>query len=200
MGIIQEDLLNLHGSTMKSFFALALVCLASTVRAEITCDDCQVFGGNMQAYLMSEESIAEQTELLVALLCPQLDDPAGCETGIRTWWAGIGAAMYPVFLEPGAVCGELGACKVKSLVSEPTCDECIEGVMAVGSIIASDAKIAAIVEFLKGDDFCGTTPDLAGCGAYIDVTIPAAMPILGGVLVERSPEYCCTLSPSGVCC
>jgi len=185
---------------MKVLAAIATICLASAVRADFTCDDCLVFGGNMQAYLMSAESIAEQTELLVALLCPQLEDPAGCETGIRTWWAGIGAAMYPVFLEPGSVCEELAACKVKGMVATPTCNECIGGCGAVGTIISTDERIATIADFLKGADFCGTTPDAAACGGFIDATIPAAMPILGGVLIERSPEYCCTLSPSGVCC
>ena len=37
----------------------------------------------------------------------------------------------------------------KSIVSEPTCDECIGSVILVSEVIKSDAKIAAIIEFLQ---------------------------------------------------
>ena len=40
--------------------------------------------GNMQAYLMSAESIAVQISVLNDNICPQLDDPAGCMKGIST--------------------------------------------------------------------------------------------------------------------
>ena len=60
----------------------------------------------------------------------------------------IGLAMYPVFLEANAVCGELGVCK-KTVVSTPTCDECVGSVVLVSEVIKSDAKIAAIVAFLQ---------------------------------------------------
>merc|ERR1711976_612155 len=121
---IPKDLLEPALTIMKAFTATLLACLISAISADVTCDDCLTFSGNMQAYLMSDESIAEQTELLVALLCPSAPDPAGCETGIRDNWGAIGLAMYPVFLEANSVCAQLGACKVKTLVAEPTCDEC----------------------------------------------------------------------------
>merc|ERR1711973_256791 len=65
---------------------LSLACLVSAISADITCDDCLVFSGNMQTYLMSDESVAEQTELLVALLCPSAPDSADCEAQARNWW------------------------------------------------------------------------------------------------------------------
>ena len=44
----------------------------------------------MQTYLMSAESIAEQIEIIVANVCPGVEDPAGCEEGVRGNWETIG--------------------------------------------------------------------------------------------------------------
>ena len=49
-----------------------------------------IFLGAMLDYLMSDASIAEQTEIIVANVCPGAEDPAGCEAGMRAWWSGIG--------------------------------------------------------------------------------------------------------------
>merc|ERR1712203_619174 len=73
--------------------------------------DCITFGTAMQGYLMSADSIAEQTELLVAILCPQAQDQAECDAAIRKYWEGIALAMYPVFLDANDVCAQLGVCK-----------------------------------------------------------------------------------------
>merc|ERR1711915_256014 len=184
--------------SMKSFVAIALAFLVSAISADYTCDDCMTFSGNMQTYLMSEASVAEQTELLVAILCPQSEDAALCETAIRGWWGQICAAMYPKFLDAGFICGTLGACK-KTLVAAPTCEECTGSIAAVADLIGSEAQIAEIIDFLKGDGLCGSSAD-ADCAAVMDALMPYAMPTLAGVLVERDEEFCCTQSPSGVCC
>ena len=46
--------------------------------------------GNMGALLMSEESLAEQTGILIASVCPMADDPAACEEGLNMYWDDIG--------------------------------------------------------------------------------------------------------------
>ena len=45
---------------------------------------------NMNAYLMSDESIAEQIEIIIANVCPQVADPARCDAGTRANWEAIG--------------------------------------------------------------------------------------------------------------
>ena len=57
--------------------------------------------------------------------------------------------MYPVFLEPTAVCGDLGICKVKSVVAEPTCEDCLGGTEAVAGLMSSEETLIAVMEFLK---------------------------------------------------
>ena len=47
------------------------------------------FLGNMQAYLLSAESIAVQISVLRDVICPQLDDPAGCAKGKLTTYFNV---------------------------------------------------------------------------------------------------------------
>merc|ERR1712002_323918 len=199
MGILVESSNNFTLLSMKVFLTVAVACLAASARADISCDDCLSFGGNMQAYLMSADSVAEQTELLAALLCPNAADAAQCDEYVRTYWKDIAAAMYPKFLDPNDVCQQLGSCKIKGLMGEPTCDECKGAIERVAEVISSADQIAEIVSFLKSD-WCPGTEDAAKCSAAIGELIPAAMPILGQVLVTRDNEYCCKLSDSGICC
>merc|ERR1711978_546278 len=119
---------------MKLFLAIAVACLVPAIKADATCEDCITFGTAMQGYLMSADSIAEQTELLVAILCPQAQDQAECDAAIRKYWEGIALAMYPVFLDANDVCAQLGVCK-------------------------KNAKLAEIMDFLKGDAYCGSLGD-----------------------------------------
>ena len=44
----------------------------------------------MGEHLMSEESLAEQTGILVASVCPMAEDPAHCEEDLNMYWAQIG--------------------------------------------------------------------------------------------------------------
>jgi len=148
---------------------------------------------------MSADSVAEQTELLAAILCPAAEDSALCEEYVRTFWGEITAAMYPKFLDPTDVCQKLGACTKKTFLTTPTCDECRGAITKVAGVISSDSQIAEIVAFLQ-NDWCPGTEDPAICTGAIAQLIPGAMPVLGEVLVERNAEYCCKLSSDGICC
>merc|ERR1712018_1111971 len=84
-------------------------------------------------------------------------------------------------------------------VAEPTCEDCTGAVNSVGDVIESEAKIAEIMDFLKGDAYCGSLGD-ADCVAVIDALMPYAMPTLAGLLRERAAQFCCDLSTGGICC
>jgi len=181
--------------------AIIFAFLAVSARAEITCDDCLDFGGSFQTYLMSADSVAEQTELLAAMLCPAAEDAALCEEYVRGYWSEITAAMYPKFLDPKDVCKRLGACTkdIRTFLATPTCDECRGSITRVAEVISSPEQDAEIVAFLQSD-WCPGTEDVETCKQGVADLIPSAMPILGEVLVERNAEYCCKLSSDGVCC
>ena len=119
----------------------------------------------MRDRFLSEESIVEQTAVIVAQVCPGADDPMGCETGINAWWGEIGKltvelmkllimyisamAAYPKFLDPMMVCGQLNICmeNIKTLVAEPTCEECTQSVAAVADIFLAESD--EVIEFLN---------------------------------------------------
>jgi len=183
---------------MHSYFALALLAVVGVARAEPTCEDCLTFAGNMQAYLLSAESIAVQMSVFNENICPFLEDPAGCMKGVEAHWGDIAAAMYPVFLEANSVCKQLGACKkVNELVGEATCEDCLGGIAGLIFFISSDATVADVITFLKGDAYCMGE---ATCSSYIDAFMPAAMPTLGSALASEAEQLCCKVSTSGVCC
>merc|ERR1712002_534234 len=194
---VRVDLHTHHNEVLRSH---RLACLVSAISGEITCDDCLQFAGEMQTHFMSAESVAQQTELLIEALCPQSSDPGMCEEVFNKYWSPITAAMFPVFLDPTGVCGDLGACKVKSLLSEPTCDECTGAFAMVAEILGTEEKIAEVIEFLKGDGFCAGNADADMCVQFVDAAMPYAMPVLASLLVDRAAEHCCEMSSSGICC
>merc|ERR1711970_173769 len=194
MGIPELNLLDSFSVLISTTFTMlkfiVSACLIAIASADITCDDCKKFETAMNAYLMSEASLAEQTELLAALLCPNTDDAAKCDEYVRGYWKEIANAVYPKFLDPTDVCTQLGT---------PTCDECMGSIARVAEVISSAEQIGEVVSFLQSE-WCPGTDDAAECTGAVEQLIPAAMPVLGEVLTERRAEYCCKLSEDGVCC
>ena len=77
-----------------------------------------------------------------------------------------------------------------------TCDECTEGIMAGVDQLLSDEFVAGIVDALSGDGFCGMEEDPEMCSAVIAALIPAALPVLAGVMdPAQIPEICNTAVP-----
>merc|ERR1711973_1071190 len=90
---------------MKLFLAIAVACLVPAIKADATCEDCITFGTAMQGYLMSADSISEQTELLVAILCPQAQDQASVtqpseNTGKALLWLCTLSSLTPMMCVP----------------------------------------------------------------------------------------------------
>jgi len=182
-----------------SLSAVLAFCLLATASADVTCDDCRQFGGGLQGYLMSEDSVAEQTELLASIACPSTEDPEHCEELVRSYWSKIAELMYPEFLKPTDVCADIGLCTMKALVGTPTCEDCKGTFNKVAEQIAAFEQVEKIIGFLT-EKFCPTTTDTVECNSMVDKLMPAAMPILAALLNERSAELCCKLSTNGLCC
>merc|ERR1711973_295175 len=96
---------------MKSFTAIILACTISAISAEITCQECLAFTGNMEKHLTEDEIVATQVEILVDTLCPQAEDVPECDATIKAWWPKIAAALFPVAIEPENVCAAVGHCQ-----------------------------------------------------------------------------------------
>merc|ERR1712055_1074270 len=90
--------------TMKSLLLLALVGHAS---AAVTCDECGEAAQGLISRLTSEASIAEQTDILIATVCPMAPDAAACEAMLTQWWGDMANCLYPACLgAPGIMLQE----------------------------------------------------------------------------------------------
>ena len=77
-----------------------------------------------------------------------------------------------------------------------TCDECTSGIMSGVDQLLSDEIVAAIVDALSGDGFCGMEDDSEMCSAVIAALIPAALPALAGSMSpDELPAICNTAVP-----
>merc|ERR1712211_203809 len=103
-------------------------CMVYVISASITCDECIDFAGKVRRNLAEEKNVADQTNLLAAVLCPMTVDPAACDDGLRAHWPAVAEIVYKTYLEENAVCAQLGLCGFKDLRAEATCGDCTDGV------------------------------------------------------------------------
>merc|ERR1719266_3226057 len=104
---------------MKAFIFSAVLALA----AADTCTDCTAVVNFINARLMTEESIAAQSAVLVGGLCPTTEDPAACEADLPGFWAAIAPLVWPNYYDPNAewMCVTLCAAPEDTVM---TCDDC----------------------------------------------------------------------------
>merc|ERR1711931_237624 len=169
--------------------------LVGLSRADVTCDECMSFVGNLQNNLMTTDHVTEQTNLMYYLLCNMVeyDDYYVCIDFIKEWWPKIAAAMYPKFVEPNLVCNELGACtsqrRLPFETKDATCEECKAGVNSIASFLTGKSK--EITEFLVGG-MCESSGDKAEeCKQNVPILIPSALPLIANRLFLESETYCC---------
>lgn len=63
----------------------------------MSCDECKGWVGALQAYLLTDEDLEVQCQLLTDTLCPEAEDPEGCAAGFHNWWALIGQYYFKYF-------------------------------------------------------------------------------------------------------
>merc|ERR1712083_272735 len=85
-----------------------------------TCDECQDAFGKLTTRLLSEESLAEQIELLKSMSCATLPEPEPCNDLVDSWWAVMASILYPSLLDPLDLCTMMMACSA-STVRDWTC-------------------------------------------------------------------------------
>merc|ERR1712179_203052 len=90
---------------------LLLFAAIGYTSAAVTCDECKDAAAGLVDRLTSEASIAEQTEVLIAALCPASPDPVMCEKGMNMWWGAMAHCLYPHFIGAGDVCSRLGSAR-----------------------------------------------------------------------------------------
>merc|ERR1711935_187948 len=119
------------------------------------------------------------------------------EKYLTTWWGDAAVCLFN-FVAETSPCVTLGYCtKSSDLGKEWNCEECTDILARTSAYLQEEETVAAGVEVLQGECFCGAEGHTADCADIIGTVLPLAMPILGSVLVEQTTELCQDLL--GVC-
>merc|ERR1712055_216538 len=124
--------------TMKVLLLLAFAGYAS---AAVTCDECNAAAQGLVERLTSEASIAEQTDILIATVCPMAPDAAACEAMLSQWWGDMANCLYPAFLGAADACERLGLCYKRTALEQVrdwTCDECTDIINRIAAFMQEE--------------------------------------------------------------
>jgi|ERR1711915_395067 len=177
---------------------LVVLAFATYASALPTCEECKDLIGMEQAHLLGAESIAEQQGILLAEMCPAVEDPAECEAGIQARWGDMMAALLPILLDPTTVCTDIfGICRShqKSLVADAQCDDCMNGIFGIAVAMSLPDTQAQALEILSGDAYCAMD---AECVAFAEAVLFPALTILSDTLAGKAGEECCEVA--NLCC
>merc|ERR1711974_71372 len=92
--------------SMKVFVLLAVIGFASAAKVRLpSCDECKRGVESLHEHLISEESLAEQMEILIEQGCPSSPNPGLCEEDIKMYMPQFLPAVYQFFFHESAACG-----------------------------------------------------------------------------------------------
>merc|ERR1711931_10353 len=170
-------------SNMK--LLLLLVAAAGVAQGAVTCDECQAAAQDFVSHLLTEESIAEQVQLMKDNVCPQLGMD-GCEGILDMWYADMATCIFNHFIIEGDACSLAGLCYVRDW----TCDECTMLMSGLADYMVQEETITEGVAYLQGDCFCGAEGHTDDCPALVEAVVPLAMPVLAAAVNEKAVEHC----------
>jgi len=89
---------------MKVLIFLFLAALAS---ADWTCEECEKVMKVIDMSCVTEEGIKEQIEILLAEVCPQVEDVEECVAELPGFWTKLAPIMWNFAYDPKIWCGDL---------------------------------------------------------------------------------------------
>merc|ERR1711915_584231 len=97
---------------MKSLLFLALLAFA---RSEWTCEECEKVMKTVLESDISEEGIQQQVDILLAEVCPQLEDVDTCVERLPRFWADLSPVMWTFAFQTDVWCREVCPNKVYNI-------------------------------------------------------------------------------------
>merc|ERR1739842_160152 len=89
----RKDITQSSAADMKVLFILGLLAFTS---AEWTCEECTTLLNGIAALDSSEESIKGQIDVLLAEVCPQLENADECVSELPEFWARLAPIIGPM--------------------------------------------------------------------------------------------------------
>ena len=136
---------------------------------------------------------------------PDFQEP-GCSVGVETWWPAIAEAVAASENFVAGTCNALdescGAPPPPPAARQDAwnCDSCQGRLGDLSAVLSDPEATAPLIAYLKGPALCGSfddQDDIDGCRFYIDAFMPAAFPVLAGVLAADSQRLCADVY--GIC-
>merc|ERR1712149_14751 len=174
-------------------------CCCRSLQAAVTCDECQAAAQDFVSHLLTEESIAEQVQLMKDNVCPQLGMD-GCEGILDMWYADMATCIFNHFILESDACSLAGLCYEKSAMAKMrdwTCEECTMLMSGLADFMVQEETITEGVAYLQGECFCGAEGHTDDCPALVEAVVPLAMPVLAAAVNEKAVEHCQEIA--GVC-
>merc|ERR1712154_360385 len=173
MGIFSLDIISHHEVSP------GLVAALGAAQAAVTCDECQAAAQDFVSHLLTEESLAEQVQLMKDNVCPQLGVD-GCEGILDMWYADMATCIFNHFILEGDGCFLAGLCYEKTAMEKMrdwTCEECTMLMSGLADYMVQEETITEGVAYLQGDCFCGAEGHTDDCPALVEAVVPLAMPV-----------------------
>merc|ERR1712189_145648 len=147
---------------MKSLLFLVLLAF---VRSEWTCEECEKVMKTVLESDISEEGIQQQVDILLAEVCPQLEDAETCVERLPQFWADLSPVMWTFAFQTDLWCGEV--CPDKGL-RDVTCGECVIGLENLFATFARAETVDWLMEYVSGPAFCESSEDPEPCKTAIE--------------------------------
>ena len=100
------------------FLILTLAALAS---ADWTCEECERVFRAIVDIDTSEDGINQQVEILLAEVCPAMENPEECVAELPGFWMKLAPVLWPFAFNPEALCSSLCKPEVRIIIRCRVC-------------------------------------------------------------------------------
>merc|ERR1719187_409568 len=170
---------------------LLLSTLLTLVAAD-SCTDCTKLTLACKERLTTEESMAAQTELLVAGLCPGSEYPEECKFDLPTFWNDyLGLNLWSLYWDPPTEWMCKARCTEPIEDTTMDCDFCTADIQAAINELLSDP------EGLVCSDFWDFAKDV--CAETMEWIIRDGLPLLASAADGSEFPEICNAAVEGTC-
>merc|ERR1719153_475192 len=148
----------------------------SSVRATWTCEECTTITAAVGDHLSGEGDIQAQLEVILAEVCPAVEDVDGCLEGLPGFWKSLAPTLWSETFKSELWCGDM--CPTQDPGVKVTCEECTSFVDSVFNAWTDEKWIQQAVDIMSGPAFCDSEQNVEECQEVIAILLPLALPVL----------------------
>merc|ERR1711963_1019784 len=186
---------------LKSVVLISLAVLASVAQAQDDgCDSCREGIELLWEFGSSEANLEREEALLIATVCPQMEDSRVCDIMVAIWWPRLSKAIFSE-REARRVCHALDEnCGFQPPSNVHTrkwnCEKCQAEIERVAKEMSTQEAAQIAIDMLDGALFChnpewNANPEqIVQCEVFVREFVPLALPTVFGVINKGSEKAC----------